>query len=474
VSSAVPDFDRQDPVRINAWTGAEAGAAPLPKQRAPWALAAAVVRRGRGMRPTPPDLTDWRDPVIGWGVVLPHRPDLDPAALARADDAPEPIRRLVAARPGAKVVRYGAGTRYDNWTLRDYAGGSDLPIATAPTGTGPGCLPSYLLIAASPAEVPWHVQYDLNPVRNVGRLELDDEGLDRYVTALLAEWGDSGADYANPVVWSVDFGGGDITSLMRDAVAEPLYDAFEHDGEMGGARFVDGRASTASNDALADALVAAKPAVVVTTSHGMTGPLDQPDAMARQLGLPVDANRQVLDPATLLQRWQPDGAVWFAHACCSAGSDAPSAYHGLFDPTSLVGEILEGVAKLGALTAPLPRALLGAERPLRAFIGQVEPTFDWTMVFAPTRQRLTSSLRDAVYGELGLGKPAGLALAPVFRPIASLLLGHARALRQYNGSDPGDARIQAVDMALYNKVTAYDRVSTVLLGDPTVCVRLPG
>ena len=44
------------------------------------------------------------------------------------------------------------------------------------------------LIAASPSEVPWHVQYDLNPVRNVGRLDLDDEGLDRYVSALLDDW----------------------------------------------------------------------------------------------------------------------------------------------------------------------------------------------------------------------------------------------------------------------------------------------
>jgi hypothetical protein len=29
------------------------------------------------------------------------------------------------------------------------------------------------------------------------------------------------------------------------------------------------------------------------------------------------------------------------------------------------------------------------------------------------------------------------------------------------------------DLALYNKVSAYDRVSTVLLGDPTVSIPVP-
>jgi hypothetical protein len=36
-------------------------------------------------------------------------------------------------------------------------------------------------------------------------------------------------------------------------------------------------------------------------------------------------------------------------------------------------------ATAGARISPLPRALLGAEKPLRAFVGHVEPTFDWTL-----------------------------------------------------------------------------------------------
>src|SRR5262249_879966 len=123
--------------------------------------------------------------------------------------------------------------------------------------------------------------------------------------------------------------------------------------------------------------------------------------------------------------------------------------------------------------SPLPRALLGAERPLRAFIGHVEPTFDWTMVFPPNRKRLTDSLRGAIYTHLCSGRPAGLALAPVYSAIGALLLGHSRAVDTHDDNPPGPVRAEALDMALYSKVTAYDRASTVLLGDPTVCIPLP-
>ena len=205
----------------------------------------------------------------------------------------------------------------------------------------------------------------------------------------------------------------------------------------------------------------------------MTGPLDQIDVMRAQLGLPVDSAHAVVQPDALLARWQPDGAVWFAQACCSAGSDAPSAYQGLFDPAGLVDQVLEGVAKVGALTSPLPRALLGAARPLRAFIGHVEPTFDWTMVFPPNRKRLTDSLRTAVYTQLCSGSPAGLALGSVYSAVGALLLGHSKALDAHNDNPPGPARAEALDMALYSKVTAYDRAGTVLLGDPTVRIPVP-
>lgn len=454
-------------VQANAFTGEEAVTGRFADTMGRWTVGAPDLGV-RHLVPSAADPADWRDHRVGWGVILPERDGLDPAQLATADDAPEPLRALVVQRQG-KVLRYRAGSALAQWVLRDYAGGGDLFTAASPQGMGPQELPLYLLIAASPAQVPWQVQYALNPVRHVGRLDLEDDGLANYVTALLDGWKDSAATYAAPLVWSVDHGGGDITTLMRDVVGAGLHAAFTVDPDMPDARFIDGSVADASGASLTEALAALRPLVVVTTSHGKTGPLADPAAMRRDLGMLVDAGQAVVEPTALLSGWAPDGAVWFAQACCSAGADEPSAYEGLFAPTGSVGRVLTEVARLGAQTAPTPRALLGASRPLRAFIGQVEPTFDWTMSFPPNRQDLTASLRTAVYEGICGGEPVGMALRDYYRTIGSLLVNHGRALKAFNAGSG-----EALDIATYSKATAYDRASTVLLGDPTVAVPLPG
>jgi hypothetical protein len=309
----------------------------------------------------------------------------------------------------------------------------------------------------------------------VGRLDLPPDGLCNYVQALLAGWKDGATRYDSPVVWAVDHGGGDITTLMRDAVAAPLHDAFRSDPQMPEALFLDGRAVPATAGSLVAALAQRRPSIVVTSSHGMTGPLGDADAMRAQLGALVDAAHDVLDPGAVLAAWEPAGAVWFGQACCSAGSESPSMYAGLFDASSTVGSVLESVAALGAATAQLPRALLGASGPLRAFIGHVEPTFDWTLVFPPTKQRITSSTIELIYTRICSGRPVGLALqeAGMYSPVAPLLIGHTKAVSAYAVAKGAAPRRKALDMALYSKVTAYDRASTVLLGDPTVTVPVP-
>lgn len=319
--------------------------------------------------------------------------------------------------------------------------------------------------------MPWHVQMMLNPVRHVGRLDLEGAGLKRYVDSLLDDWAGSQARYARPVIWAVDHQSGDITTLMRESVAQPVYDAMAGDYELQPA-FVDGSATVARASDLVDALAEESPAVVVTSSHGLTAPLDDVPAMQATLGLPVDQEHRALDPDGLLQAWQPDGAVWFAQACCSAGADSPSAYAGLFETYTVLDRVLTGVAKAGPLVSPLPRALLGAERPLRAFIGHVEPTFDWTLSFPPNRQMLISDLNACLYQHLCRGLPVGLAMSPYYRPIGSLLQGYVAAQRKYR-STAGAAAKPSLDMMVYNRVTAHDRAATVILGDPTVAVQLP-
>jgi hypothetical protein len=459
-------------LELDAFTGAERVRGPVARDYDSWAIS--VPKLGAShLVPSPADPWNWEDNRIGWGVILPERLGLCAKQLATTDDAPEPIRALVAHRKG-KVLRYRSGQSLADWVLRDYAGNGDLLNAGSPRGMGHRQMPMYLLICASPDEIPWEVQYELNPVRYVGRLDLDKDGLCNYVQALLTDdWAGSAARYDSPVVWSVDHGGGDISTLMRKVLGDPLFAQLRADTDMPHAKFLGGAARDATAENLVRALRDQTPALVVTTSHGMTGPLDDQVAMRENLGALVDQDDAVVSPASLLNEWQPDGAIWFAQACCSSGANQPSAYDGLFAPNGLVAEVLTAVAALGAVTSPLPRALLGAAKPLRAFIGRVEPTFDWTMSFPLNQQSLTDDLKSSLYDDICYGLPVGLAMSRHYQAIGSLLLGHDRELKKYNVAK-GAAATDALDMALYSKVTALDRASTVILGDPTVAIPKPG
>ena len=110
----------------------------------------------------------------------------------------------------------------------------------------------------------------------------------------------------------------------------------------------------------------------------------------------VDQDKKLLNIAELLNAWQPDGAIWYAHACCSAGTDANTSYAGLFDAGSDLDRILRGVTTAGSRVAPLPTALLGATKPARAFVGHVEPTFDWPLQDPETGQPLSLPVSDAL------------------------------------------------------------------------------
>ncbi len=120
---------------------------------------------------------------------------------------------------------------------------------------------------------------------------------------------------------------------------------------------------------------------------------------------------------------------------------------------------------LGAATAPLPTRLLGAKKPLRAFIGHVEPTFDWTLVAGDTGQFLTPPLIDAVYPRLYRKEPVGLAFDDYYRGVG-VLYGKLEDARKAIDRGTAGAR----DLATYYRLTASDRESLVILGDPTVVI----
>lgn len=455
-------------LRANAWCGDAAAEGDISPAASAWAMRGAIQRPRMQLGPAAAriDKSKWQDPKVGWGVVLPDRDDFGDADKAVAADAPAAIRKLVAARGDAPVFRYRADLQ-DGRLRRYYANGrppADLRLRGARGVESDVAVPYYLLIVGSPKDIPWSIQYRLQTDAFVGRLDLDEAGLERYVDALLGGWKDGTRDVARPLLWSVDHGSHDITRLMRKAVAERMQAAFVGGG-FDSALLSDDDANAA---ALYAALAGRRPAFVLTTSHGATFPLDDSAKLAAQLGLPVDCNHALLEATPLLAQWNPCGVIWYAHACCSAGAGRPSEFAGLVEPQSGLGRMLAAVADAGPCSAPLPRALLGGEHPLGAFIGHVEPTFDWTLRDPDTGQRMTDSLViDTLYSTLhGEDRPpVGMAMDGYYDAVAGLLLDHMDAVEDFNAHVAG-----AEQRARKAKLLAMDRLAMVILGDPTVCL----
>lgn len=436
--------------------------------RLKWAARAEPTEVKSFLKPPPlADPNDWRDPRVGWGLIVPDRDDYTSAQLADLADVPEPIRELVKARNPAPVFRYRRDSPSRYRLIRNTRDRRDASLGGgSEPGVAPGALPRYLLIYGTPEEIPWSLQFQLNAGNAVGRLSLRGEALENYVQCLLNDWRDAGARGDHAVVWSADRGPRDITRLMRHCLAAPIARRLAEDSQFGPrARFLDGAADPAQGAAeqLIQALKEQKPGLIVTTSHGQTGPLDDPETMAARLGCLVDQNERVMSPDELLDGgWEPGGAIWYAHACCSAGSDKQTRFDGLVDPDTEVARVLGAVAALGARVAPTPEALLGAPKPLRAFVGHVEPTFDWTLKEPKTNQYLTSPLVRGLYDNLYQPMTIGWALRDFFARVGPLYVARENSHRDF---EKGSNTMASM---LYATLSAYDVESTVILGDPTV------
>ena len=456
--------------RIDAWDGIRSPLLVCDRLPA-WSRPPPVVTRPPipvGRRLAPELLVDernWRHPSVGWGLVLPDTDDASASEKAAGEDAPEPLRRLLAARAGSPVLRWNE-TLSSGQLYRYYpdGGGHALSFATPRYGTAHGCIPRYLLIYASPTRIPWLVQYELNASTYVGRLDIEGEALENYVEALLGDWSDGASDPNRAVLWSVDHGAPDITWLMDRTIGRQLRQALDADGDIGCTWLGE---ADAVRGRLGQALGEFSPALICTTSHGMTSRGDSPDAPWQHLGTPVDADRA---PLTLsnLGGWSPGGAIWFAQACCSAGSDTRTQYRGLISPDDPIGRMIgELTAGAGGRVAPLPRALLGMKRPLKAFIGHVEPTFDWTLRDPLTRQPVTHTIIECLYRRLYQQdgpQPIGWALEPVYREATALYAAHRAAMLARGEAGANDAA------SLYQQLASADRQSLVILGDPTVAL----
>ncbi|MFD1555109.1 hypothetical protein ACFSHT_05620 [Paraburkholderia silviterrae] len=461
-------IERPESVQINAYDGTGTLTSDLPS-RTPWGQRQKDQSITRFLGPAvAADLRDWQHPEVGWGVILPDDDSVPIEARARGEDAHPAIQKLLAHRSGAPVLRWREEFGQD-YLRRYYVDGRfhDLSAAAIKPGVQDGHIPRYLLIVAGPQAIPWSVQYALNMSTFVGRVE-PSEMLSAYVDALIDDWAGFECHPEWPVVWSVNHGRPDITNLMQRAIADILWSKFAADPEFKGER-IENQLATREN--LCAALIERSPGLVITTSHGTTGPTSDAQRLKRQLGLPVDANYTSLNLADLAN-WKPAGAIWYAHACCSAGSDSTTRYEGLLPEDSSISRMLANVASTAkAMIAPLALSLIGAVAPLRAFVGHVEPTFDWTLRDPANGQGVTHALCTALYDNLyqpDRRTPIGYALRGIFSEAGAYYGAVRNAIEGINNNVPGMR-----DHALYNRLVAMDRQTTVIIGDPTVSLPRP-
>ena len=418
-----------------------------------------------------PDLRDWRHEKVGWGVVVPANPSCSGKESAElADYEGDPIHDLWKARGRGPVFRYDH-KRSDRLILIHSArDGEDVLIKSGPVGTGKGCLPRYLLLYGDANAIPWDVQYALNENRNCfpGRLPLKGEAAKPYVRAAVEGFKNADARRAAAVVWApawdteLDQG---MSRLMRDVIAVPVAGKMQADAELTDFCFVDGEKGDATGDRLIRELKNRHPAMVITTSHGETGPLRMPSAIGKTLGLPLDQKQQQVTISNLLDTWKPAGAVWYAHACCSAGSDASSSFEHLFAPDTTPDRLVRAIATVGSTVAPLPLALLAHEQPVRAFIGHVEPTFNYSLVHPGNGRPVTHALLEALYERMYRRVPesVGMAFRACFDRIGEMRGTFDSSYRDYNRGDEG-----ITPMMVWSLLAANDMKTMVVLGDPAV------
>jgi hypothetical protein len=445
-----------DAVAMNAWRGGTAAGGLTPKARK-WGAREGLPHSQRPLDfGTPADPCDWGNDDVGYGVLLPDN-DQPAAAKATGADTQPPVRALLEARPKTVVLRWRADLN-GRFLRRYFVDGThqDPTIGLSPYGTAKGSLPRYVVIIGGPDVIPWSVQYALETRHAVGRLPLQEDALGNYIDAMLAGWPDANIDVRAPVMWTVSHPG-DITAEMRAVIADPLAKKLRDPKLPRFSHLLD-------TDATAAALLAkldnSHTALLVTSSHGLAE--GETEILRGSLGLPMDIEHHPVDLDSLVAAI-PGGAIWYSQACCSAGGDATSNYAGLLNPGTTAFETVQAVAALGATVAPAATRLLGRANPVRAVLGHVEPTFDWTLRVAETGQGLGGHIVSALSTNLFNQQPIGYAFGD-YRAGVGELHSQWQALHDKLADGLTEVRENLTRLRL----SAIDRQSLVLLGDPTV------
>jgi hypothetical protein len=416
----------------------------------------------------------------GWAVVFPFARKGSEAAAHQAAirEALGPLlarRRSQAARRDERRYRECVGPDA-------YRPGETKPQFLARMGAGPGAVdpakfPYYVLLVASPEEIPYRVQYQLDVQYAVGRVHFDTvEEYARYAANIVEAETRPRPLARTLAVWGVENPGDRATHASARHLVAPLADYLERDQahRWKVARFIGEHATKAR---LASLLGDEAPSLLVTASHGV--------------GFSAGDPRQRADQGALLcQDWggpqsgslTPDhyfagddiaaaadlrGLVGFHFACFGAGTPKHDDFTRKSDGPALVDIAPH------AFVARLPQRMLGRANGAVACIGHVDRAWASSFLQADPRQSGAVTAQRAVFESalkrLMEGRRVGHAMDYFDLRYAELASDLATRIEDATKYDVAVDDRELAQLWLYTN----DARDYAVIGDPAVRIGIP-
>lgn len=416
----------------------------------------------------------------GWAVVFPAAADGSDTAAHQAA-----IREALAPLLAHRRAQAAGGELYREYTGElGYRAGETKQQYLARLGAGPGParpqkVPYYLLLVATPEDIPYRIQYQLDVHYAVGRISFDS--LDEYAAYARSVIDADTGRIARPrraAFFGVANPGDAATRLSADHLVMPL---IEHVG-AGRARHgftVDSYLGDPATRAGLAELLRDPPALLFTASHGMGFPCG-------------DAGQRECQGALLCQDWGGPGNP-VAREHYFAGEDLPAradlrgmiavlfACYGGGTPTRdeftrrALGEAHARQLAPQSLIARLPQRMLGrAAGGALAAIGHVDrawgSTFLWIDAQGKSETRRHLDVFESMLDSLLAGRRLGYAMESFNLRYAELAADLSERIEQIQLYDEHYEDSELAHMWICNS----DARNYAVIGDPAVRIPLAG
>ena len=414
----------------------------------------------------------------GWAVVFPWvQPDSE--AAARQQEIADALKPLLDMRQRQAGKYFKCYRGPDGYRPRESKQKFLARHGAAPGPSDPDKVPYYLLLVASPDEIPFSIQYQLDVQYGVGRINFDT--LDEYAayanSVVAAEEG--GLQLAREVAtFSVANEDDPATTLSSNYLITPLFNKLQTRLPEWKVRRYEPAEATKANLASILGGGEATPAVLFTASHGAGFAKGDPLQRRHQGALicqdwpgPVRWSRKPIpvdhyfSADDIAETANPHGTIVFNFACYGAGTPQFNDYGQRGSATTR-----EAIADVAFQSALHQRMLSRPRGGVLAAVGHVERAWGCSFVWPGSGGRTGSAAQLAVFEsamyELFQGMPIGGALETFNQRYAELSSDLSAELEEIGYGRKYDSLALADMWTANNDARGY-----AITGDPAV--RIP-